>query len=207
MPIDTSVITGTKAHKHTLPSGDGGFLDVNAVTGATNLTQGGIIQGDNSNKMTNLTLGTPGQSLQVNAGQTALEYYTPSDHITTGIQQIEMAADFTTTSGVFVDIGLQFTALNNTLHAYSHFLISWGCTTTGITIWFQLLDNVTAHPGITFYNQHGGVDDLNSYASIPHSLDNDGQVVKAQTHGNGAATVTIKSTSAWRSFVEVLQLA
>jgi hypothetical protein len=184
---------------------DGGNLNFQNVTQA-NMSAGSITQSDGIH-LQELPIGTPAQSLQVNAGATALEYYTPSDHVSTSIQQVEMAADFTTTSGVFVDItNLTFTALNNAFNSYSHFLISWGCTTTGITIWFQIMDDVTAHAGVTFYNQHGGVDDLNSYASIPHSLDNDGQVVKAQTHGNGVATVTIKSSSAWRSFVEVLEV-
>ena len=203
MPIDTSVITGTKSHKHSAPSGDGGFLE-SSVTGMTNLTEGGIIQGNNSNEMTNLPLGTVGQSLQVNAGQTALEYYTPSDHVSTSIQQIEMAADFTTTSAVFVSItNLNFTALNNTFNSYSHFLISWSSSVTVITVWFQLLDNVTATPYVTMVPNHT---DVQSSVSIPHALENNGQVIQAQTHGNGVSTITIKSTSAWRSFIEVFEI-
>tara|TARA_R100001086_G_scaffold209837_1_gene125646 strand:+ start:45 stop:512 length:468 start_codon:yes stop_codon:yes gene_type:complete len=79
MPIDTSIITGTQPHKHTIDASDGGFLDVNSITGATSLTEGGIIQGDNSNQMANLAIGTPAQALRVNGGGTALEYYTPTD--------------------------------------------------------------------------------------------------------------------------------
>ena len=79
MPISTSVITGTRAHKHTADSSDGSFLDANSVTGFSNLTEGGIIQGDNGNQATNLPLGNPATILQVNAGQTALEYVTPTD--------------------------------------------------------------------------------------------------------------------------------
>ena len=76
MPIDTSIITGTKAHKHTVDSAEGGFLS-STETGMTNLTEGGIIQGSAANIQTNLTLGTQSQLLRVNALQTALEYYTP----------------------------------------------------------------------------------------------------------------------------------
>ena len=74
MPIDTSVITGTVAHKHEADSGTGGPLDVNSITLATGLTEGGIIQGDNGTGLTNLQIGNPGERLAVNAAATALEY-------------------------------------------------------------------------------------------------------------------------------------
>lgn len=73
MPIDTSVITGTQAHKHSIDSSDGGFLE-STVTGMTNLTEGGIIQGAAGNIQTNLPIGAAGERLAVNAGATALEY-------------------------------------------------------------------------------------------------------------------------------------
>ena len=73
MPIDTSVITGTKSHKHSVDSSDGGFLE-STVTGMTNLTEGGIIQGSAANIQTNLPIGAAGERLAVNAGATALEY-------------------------------------------------------------------------------------------------------------------------------------
>ena len=75
MPIDTSIITGTQEHKHSIDSSDGGFLE-STVTGMTNLTQGGIIQGSAANIQTNLPIGAAGERLQVNAGATALEYVT-----------------------------------------------------------------------------------------------------------------------------------
>ena len=74
MPIYPSVITGTKAHKHEASSATGGPLDVSSITLATGLTEGGIVQGDNSTAFTNLEIGAAGERLQVNAGATALEY-------------------------------------------------------------------------------------------------------------------------------------
>ena len=73
MPIDTSVITGTQAHKHEMDSSTGGFLE-SGLTGMTNLTEGGIIQGSAANIQTNLPIGNPTEILVVNAGGTALEY-------------------------------------------------------------------------------------------------------------------------------------
>ena len=74
MPIDTSIITGTQEHKHQADSSTGGPLDVNSITLATGLTEGGIVQGDNALGLTNLPIGAAGERLQVNAGATALEY-------------------------------------------------------------------------------------------------------------------------------------
>ncbi len=73
MPFQTSVITGTQAHKHSIDSADGGFLE-STITGMTNLTEGGILQGNAANIQTNLPLGLAGEILVVNAGATALEY-------------------------------------------------------------------------------------------------------------------------------------
>ena len=75
MPIDTSIITGTQEHKHSVDSSDGGFLE-STVTGMTNLTRGGIIQGSATNIQTNLPIGSGLQYLRANAAATALEYAT-----------------------------------------------------------------------------------------------------------------------------------
>lgn len=78
MPIQTSVISGTVAHKHEADSATGGFLSTGSLTGITNLTDGGLIVGDGSSQLTNLSLGTALQQLRVSATGTALEYYTPA---------------------------------------------------------------------------------------------------------------------------------
>ena len=74
MPIDTSIITGTQEHKHEADSSTGGPQDVNSITLATGLTEGGIVQGDNALGLTNLPIGLAGERVQVNAGATAREY-------------------------------------------------------------------------------------------------------------------------------------
>lgn len=75
MPIDTSIITGTQEHRHSIDSSDGGFLS-STITGMTNLTQGGIIVGNAANIQTNLPIGAGLQYIRANAGATALEYAT-----------------------------------------------------------------------------------------------------------------------------------
>lgn len=80
MPIDTSVITGTQAHKHSVDSADGGFLE-SSVTGMTNLTQGGILRGNAANIQENLVLGNAGEVLKVNAGATDIEWGSASSSL------------------------------------------------------------------------------------------------------------------------------
>lgn len=67
MPVDTSVITGTVAHKHSSPSSDGGFLDDN-VTGVTGTSTGSLLYADASSVLQNLPVGSNGDSLTVTAG-------------------------------------------------------------------------------------------------------------------------------------------
>ncbi len=67
MPVDTSVITGTVAHKHSSPSSDGGFLDDN-VTGVTGTSTGSLLYADASSVLQNLPVGSNGDSLTVAAG-------------------------------------------------------------------------------------------------------------------------------------------
>lgn len=65
-----------KAHKHSSNVQDGGKLDMDNVTEAE-LTLGDIVY-SNGSALQRLAIGTPAQQLQVNAGATAPEYFTPA---------------------------------------------------------------------------------------------------------------------------------
>jgi len=65
-----------KAHQHSSAVQDGGKLDMDNVTEAE-LTAGDIVYSD-GNALQRLAIGTPAQQLQVNAGATAPEYFTPA---------------------------------------------------------------------------------------------------------------------------------
>jgi hypothetical protein len=107
MPIDTSVITGTQAHKHSIDSSDGGFLE-STVTGMTNLTEGGIIQGAAGNIQTNLPIGAAGEILTVNAGATALEYGAITAGANTALSNLAAVAVNTTmnmNSNIVTNVG------------------------------------------------------------------------------------------------------
>ena len=67
MPVDTSVITGTVAHKHSSPSSDGGFLDDN-VTGVTGTSTGSLVYFDGSSVAQNLGIGSASDVLTVSGG-------------------------------------------------------------------------------------------------------------------------------------------
>ena len=65
MPADSGVISGTVAHKHSLPSGDGGFLS-DGVTGVTGTSNGSLIYFDASSVAQNLGIGAANTTLQSN---------------------------------------------------------------------------------------------------------------------------------------------
>jgi len=65
LPVQTSLITGTVAHKHSSPSSDGGFLD-DGVTGVTGTSEGSLIYFDASSVAQNLGIGAANTTLQSN---------------------------------------------------------------------------------------------------------------------------------------------
>lgn len=71
MPVQTSVITGTVAHKHSATGGssDGGKLEVGGLGGDTsfNLASGSIMY-SNGTSLVELTKGSDGNSLQLSSG-------------------------------------------------------------------------------------------------------------------------------------------
>jgi len=67
LPAHSGAITGTKAHKHSAPSADGGFLET-TVTGVTNLSQGSTVYGNASEIVTELNIGGAGDLLTVAGG-------------------------------------------------------------------------------------------------------------------------------------------
>ena len=67
MGDENTVISGTRAHKHTSPSSDGGFLDANSITGFSNTTSGSLVYFDVSGQATNLGIGNEHDSLVVSS--------------------------------------------------------------------------------------------------------------------------------------------
>ena len=67
MPANSGSITGTVAHKHSLPSSDGGFLD-DGVTGLTGTSNGSLVYFDGSSIAQNLNIGGAGETLTVSGG-------------------------------------------------------------------------------------------------------------------------------------------
>jgi len=102
MPVQTSLISGTQAHKHSSVSQDGGFLDDN-VTGVTGTSNGSLIYFDGSSIAQNLGIGAASDQLRVNAGATAPEWFTPSAASSTFevLADVTLGAPGTLSSGVF----------------------------------------------------------------------------------------------------------
>ena len=75
MGDENSLAGQTRAHKHSAPAGDGGFLQT-AITGVTNTTTGSLVTFDASSQATNLNAGSNGDLLEVVAGSPS--WVTPS---------------------------------------------------------------------------------------------------------------------------------
>jgi len=67
MGDENSLAGTTKAHQHSAPSSDGGFLET-TVTGVTNLSTGSIVYGNASEIVTELSAGSDGDTLQLASG-------------------------------------------------------------------------------------------------------------------------------------------
>lgn len=199
MPIDTSVITGTKAHKHSVDSSDGGFLE-STVTGMTNLTVGGLIVGGAGNIQTNLPIGTGLQYVRANAGATALEYATlPAGGATVTKQNIAMAATFNTSSASYVDVtGVSVTiATRSGLMAFVTADFAWNCSAVNTRCYFQLLVDGVATGNYTFWTEDSsGYNSDPNYMNSISAVADSGEIVKLQCHASGAPDIYIFGTAA-----------
>lgn len=96
----------TRPHTHSSAIvNDGGSLDMDNVTQAS-LSAGDIVYSDGA-ALQRLAIGTPAQQIQVNAGATAPEYFTPAAAAstwTTVINEYDNAAANSLDTG-YVDLG------------------------------------------------------------------------------------------------------
>jgi hypothetical protein len=96
---DENTLPGqTKAHKHSSPAGDGGFLET-GITGITNTTTGSLIYFDASSQATNLSSGSSGDVLTMGASLPA--WSTPG----TGGSWVEVINERDTASANGLDTG------------------------------------------------------------------------------------------------------
>jgi hypothetical protein len=96
MPISTSVITGTVAHKHSSPSSDGGFLD-DTVTGMTGTSNGSLVYFNGASVAQNLGIGSANTVLTSSGG-------IPAWSASTSNPLIQVSKDYTDIAGGSVDV-------------------------------------------------------------------------------------------------------
>jgi hypothetical protein len=111
---ENSLAGTTKAHKHTSPASDGGFLET-AETGVTNMSEASIGYYDSSSILTELPKGTSGQTLIMNTAETAPEWATAGGGVTTNRLKIDGATNGSTyTNTTLGDVtGTSSVALSN----------------------------------------------------------------------------------------------
>jgi len=98
---ENSLAGTTKAHKHTSPASDGGFLET-TETGVTNMSEGSIGYYDSSSVLTELTSGSSGEILQMGASLPA--WASVSTAPTLNLISVTSGTEFSTSSASFVDV-------------------------------------------------------------------------------------------------------
>lgn len=90
MPVQTSLISGTQAHKHSSPSSDGGFLDDN-ITGVTGTSTGSLVYADASSVLQNLSIGGGGTVLTSSGGLPS--WQPPGGGVTEFVEEFTLGSD------------------------------------------------------------------------------------------------------------------
>ena len=126
MGDENSLAGTTKAHKHTSPASDGGFLET-TETGVTNMSEGSLGYYDSSSVLTELSSGGSGTVLTMGASLPAWGAVTSG---TASSQSDRLASTFTTSSSSFVTTGLSLTENNNTGISIAQFNPMFGGDTT-----------------------------------------------------------------------------
>lgn len=102
---DENTLAGTtRAHKHTAPSSDGGFLQT-TDTGVTNMSEGSMGYYDSSSVLQEMSISSASDQLRVNGAGTAPEWFTPSGGGATLTRNTAVLATAQTTSSTsMIDI-------------------------------------------------------------------------------------------------------
>ena len=189
---DENTLSGsTKAHKHTAPSSDGGFLQT-TDTGVTNMSEGSIGYYDSSSVLHELSIASASDQLRVNAGTTAPEWFTPSaGGVTTNIQTQSSNVADTSTSLTFVDTlftktlagagaGTCNTVYNYVIENTNNYALRWSYSTDGDQDEFRPLGQINYPNG-------------NCYSGWTTTLGS--QVCKVQMRMTAAGTITLQPYS------------
>lgn len=196
MGDENSLAGTTKAHKHTSPASDGGFLET-TETGITNMSAGSIGYYDSSSVLQEISIGSASDQLRVNGGATAPEWFTPSSAgVTTNVQIASSATNQSTTSLTFVDVtsfsktlsgsgaGVCNTVFNYVVENTNNYAVRWSYSVDGDQDEFQPLGQINYPNG-------------NCYSAWTQSLNS--QVCKMQMRMVAAGTVSMQPTSAYQS--------
>lgn len=160
MPAHSGAITGTKAHKHSAPSADGGFLD-DTVTGVTGTSNGSLIMFDGSSIAQDLAAGNLNDVLTMGAAQPAWAAPTPA---TASYEEISSS-----TLGAHANsISLSFAAVNASDVAAFALFFNGGVNATGTELAVRLEGNTSANYSMQRLDMTGGTGTFSSWTNESH---------------------------------------
>lgn len=133
MGDENSLAGTTKAHKHTAPASDGGFLET-TETGVTNMSEGSIGYYDSSSVLTELTSGSLNQVLTM--GAAVPSWATAGSGLTATNRQVitGMTDGQTTTSTTFQNITGGSATLSNSVGGSAFIYFSYCCENSSIGV-------------------------------------------------------------------------
>lgn len=132
MPAHSGAITGTKAHQHSAPSADGGFLSDN-ITGRTGASNGSLVMYDGGSIAQDLAAGNLNDVLTMGAAQPAWSPPSAASSAVELLGSVELVApnadlNLTFTSTSFADVS----SIDVYYSAFSLVSNDWNITINGL---------------------------------------------------------------------------
>jgi len=150
-----------KPHKHSSAVQDGSPLNMVNVTEGS-LNAGDVIYSDGA-ALQRLAIGTPAQQIQVNAGATAPEYFTPA--AASAVYE-EIAS--TTLGGASNNIDLSFVAVNGSTVAKFVYVFNGGISAAGDELAMRVNGDSSANYFMQRLKMTGGAGAFSQWANETH---------------------------------------
>jgi hypothetical protein len=160
LPAHSGAITGTKAHQHSAPSADGGFLSDN-ITGRTGAGNGSLVMYDAGSIAQDLAAGNLNDVLTMGAAQPAWSAPTPASAAYEFISSSTLGAPATS-------ISLSFAAVNAADVAGFALFFNGGVNATGTELAVRLEGNTSANYSMQRLDMTGGTGTFSSWTNESH---------------------------------------
>ena len=192
MGDENSLAGTTKAHKHTSPASDGGFLET-TETGVTNMSEGSIGYYDSSSVLTELSSGSSGTVLTMGASVPA---WSAGGGVTLNKIENETSTDQSLTSSTPVTItDGQITTTNVTGKAVIQFSTYWQIDSGNMDVRFSMSTDGDTTPQRGSTHTHGNLKRHFYQGSVSETLGAQTIDVQIAIIAGGTANIAVDDES------------